>query len=61
MPPAPEPDGPPKRSAPSRLAAVWRGPYWWLLVLAALLLPAALVYFFVTVQPEATPFTYTPL
>ena len=42
------------------LRDVWHGPLWWLLPLAALLLPAILVFIFLKVMPDTSPFDYTP-
>lgn len=46
-------------TAAELVAAMWRGPYWWLLPLLVLLLPAALLLILLQAAPLVAPFVYT--
>jgi hypothetical protein len=41
------------------IAAMWNGPYWWLVPALFVLLPAAAVFVFLQAVPIVAPFVYT--
>jgi hypothetical protein len=47
------------RTATELIAALWDGPYWWLVPVVLLLLPAALIFIFLQAAPLVAPFVYT--
>ncbi len=46
-------------TAAELIAAVWKGPYWWLVPVLCVLLPAAAVFVFLQAVPIVAPFVYT--
>jgi len=41
------------------IAAIWSGPFWWLVPVLCILLPAAVVFIFLQAVPIVAPFVYT--
>jgi len=41
------------------IAALWSGPYWWLVPIMLLLLPAAIIFVVLQAAPIVAPFVYT--
>ncbi len=41
------------------LAAMWNGPYWWLVPVLIFLIPLALLFVFLHAVPYVAPFVYT--
>ena len=46
-------------TATELVRAVWKGPYWWLVLVVAILLPPAVVFVLLQTAPVVAPFVYT--